>query len=494
MVPSSSRQLLVWSLPTLAFLLSLLWYHRKRGISAQSDPGGTTQDTDSTPKDTKQQAEKQLVDTEQLREIVTSAHGGIKIKTDKPQSPFHLAEEVKAKPECSTQQSPELLTEKDLSETCSGIHTVAAGEADNCEKLCINECDTEKEMNATEYPLSNLDQEIYLQKIPVNLVAKEDPKIILLKDSFCNSLDCPEHLTDQISDTDSLPAQVVEVEEVLETADKLDNSVGINISLQEPSESCSLFPEVCVVAISDSVERTAQTQSRIAGGLDALPLDKVTMEDISIKLQESDIRIQQDYGATDKEFQGSESEVQVLPLNIIVTQSSKFVESVENDIVSIPLISDTKISLSTEDTEETEESESVSSIDSFSVATAVITCKASTETLAVEKHVPADEDVEKSVAWDAAEESASVLLECSLSSMELKESVMRETSSDTDSASGNGGKAESFGAVSEQQTTERDSANHSPVDVMLASPSISSCSDAQSEVLYHTCCCYIPIL
>ena len=504
MVPSSSRQLLVWSLPTVAFLLSLLWYRQKRGVSAQSDPGGTTQDTDSTPEDSKQQAEdlqvsatafllaeKQLVDTEQLCENVTSAHGGIKIKTDRPQSPFHIAEE-ETKPECSPQQSPELLTEKDLSETCSGVYTVAAGEADNCEELGINECDTEKEMNATECPLSNLDQEIYLQKIPVNLVVKEDPKIVLLEGSFCNNLDFPEHLSDQISDTDSLPAQVDE-KEVLETADKLETSVGINISHQEPSESCSLFPEVCVVAISDSVERTAQTQSSIAGGLDGLPLDKVTMEDISIKLQESDSRIQQDYGGTGEEFQGSKSEVQVLPVNIIVTENSKFVESVENDIVSIPLISDTKISLSTEDTEETEESESVSSIDSFSVATAVITCKASAETLAVEKHVPEDEGAEKSAAWDATEGSASVFLECSLSSLELNENVTRETSSDTDSVSGNGGKAESFGAVSEQQTTERDSANHSPVDVMLASPSISSCSDAQSEVLCHTFC-YIPIL
>lgn len=503
MVPSSSRQLLVWSLPPLAFLLSLLWYHRKRGVSAQSDPGGTTQDTDSTPEDTKQQAEdlqvsattfllaeKQFVDTEKLCENVTGGHGGIKIKIDRPQSPFRLAEE-EAKPEYSPQQSPELLTEKDLSETCSGVSTVAAGEADNCEELGVNECDTEKEMNATECPLSSLDQEIYLQKIPVNLVVEEDSKIVLLEGSFCNSVDCPEHLTDQISDTDSLPAQVEE-KEVLETADKLETNVGVNISQQEPSESCSLFPEVCVVAISDSVERTAQTQSSIAGGLDALPLDKVTMEDASNKLQESDIRIQQDYGGTGEEFQGSKSEIQVLPLNIIVTENSKFVESVEND-VSIPLISDTKISLSTEDTEETEGSESVSSIDSFSVATAVITCKTSAEILAVEKHVPEDEGAQKSVAWDAPEGSASVLLECNLSSLELNENVTRETSSDADSVSGNGGKAESFGAVSEQQTTERDSANHSPVDVMLASPSISSCSDVQSEVLCHTCC-YIPIL
>lgn len=492
MVPSSSRQLLVWSLPTLAFLLSLLCYHRKRGVSAQSDPGGTTQDTDSTTEDTKQQAEdfqlsatvsllaeKHLVDTEQLCENVTSAHGGIKVKTDRPESPFRIAEE-ETKPECSPQQSSELLTEKVLSETCSGVYIVAAGEADNREKLVINECDTEKEMNATECPLSNLDQEICLQKIPVNLAVREDPKIVLLESSFCNSPDNPEHLTDQISDTDSLPAQV-EGKDVHETADKLDTSVGINISHQESSEACSLLPEVCVVAVSDSVERTAQKQSCIAGGLDALPLDKVKMEDLSIKLQESDIRIQQDYGGTGEECQGNKSEVQVLPLNIIVTENLKFVESVENDVDSVPLISDTKISLFAEDTEETEDSESVRSIDSFSVATAVITHKASTETLTVEKHVPEDEGAKQSVAWDATEGSASVLLGCNLSSLESNENVMGETSSDTDSVSGSGGKAESFAADSEQQTTERDSANHSPVDVMLVSPSISSCSDAQSE-------------
>ena len=503
MVPSSSRQLLVWSLPTLAFLLSLLWYHRKRGVSAQSDPGGTTQDTDSTPEDTKQQAEdlhvsatasvlaeKHLLDTEHLCENVTSARGGIKVKTDRPESPFRIAEE-ETKPECSPQQSSGLLTEKVLSETCSGVYIVAAGEADNHVKLVINECYTEKEMNATECPLSNLDQEICLQKIPVNLAVREDPKIVLLESSFCNSLDSPEHLTDQISDTDSLPAQV-EGKEVHETADKLDTSIGINISHQESSESCSLLPEVCVVAVSDSVERTAQKQSSIAGGLDALPLDKVKMEDQSVKLQESDIRIQQDYGGTSEECRGSKSEVQVSPLNIIVTESLKFVESVENDD-SVPLISDTKISLSAEDTEETEDSESVRSIDSFSVASAVITHKASTETLAVEKHVPEDEGAKQSVTWDATEGSASVLLECNLSSLELNENVTGETLSDMDSVSGNGGKAESFVAVSEQQTAERDSANHSPVDVMLASPSISSCSDAQSEVLFHTCC-YIIII
>lgn len=41
MAPSHSRQLLVWTLPTIAVLLSYLWY-KKRRIGARSDPGDTT--------------------------------------------------------------------------------------------------------------------------------------------------------------------------------------------------------------------------------------------------------------------------------------------------------------------------------------------------------------------------------------------------------------------------------------------------------------------
>lgn len=41
MAPSHSRQLLVWTLPTIAVLLSYLWYKKKR-IGARSDPGDTT--------------------------------------------------------------------------------------------------------------------------------------------------------------------------------------------------------------------------------------------------------------------------------------------------------------------------------------------------------------------------------------------------------------------------------------------------------------------
>lgn len=43
MAPSHSRQLLVWTFPTIAILLSYLWFKRKR-IGVRSDPGGTSVD------------------------------------------------------------------------------------------------------------------------------------------------------------------------------------------------------------------------------------------------------------------------------------------------------------------------------------------------------------------------------------------------------------------------------------------------------------------
>lgn len=43
MPSSTSRQLLVWSLPTVAFVLTILWYRRRHhGSKRQTDPGGTT--------------------------------------------------------------------------------------------------------------------------------------------------------------------------------------------------------------------------------------------------------------------------------------------------------------------------------------------------------------------------------------------------------------------------------------------------------------------
>lgn len=57
MAPSHSRQLLVWTFPTIAILLSYLWFKRKR-IGVRSDPGGTNVDNNK-----QQQQQQEAVET-----------------------------------------------------------------------------------------------------------------------------------------------------------------------------------------------------------------------------------------------------------------------------------------------------------------------------------------------------------------------------------------------------------------------------------------------
>lgn len=59
MAPISSRQLLVWSLPTIAALLSYLWYKRKR-IGARSDPGDQTSKAEIQSENNKISVEEEL--------------------------------------------------------------------------------------------------------------------------------------------------------------------------------------------------------------------------------------------------------------------------------------------------------------------------------------------------------------------------------------------------------------------------------------------------
>lgn len=499
MVSSFSRQLLVWSVPSVAFLLTLLWYRRKRGASLQSDPGGTTLDTGSTSGDTVQQAEdlqvsittslsaeKHFADKEERCEAITVARGGIKIHTDKPKEPVVKEER---NPETLHQQNSELLLEERvLSKTAPNVCSAVTDEVEDSD---VNKIDTKKgiqEMSVTECPVDKLECS---QKIPVKSAVKEETKIAMLESSVCNGLESPEHSADKISDTNS-PAVQVE-KEVDETANKKLSTSGVtNISSEELSEFCHLGPEVNVLATSEPIERTAEEQNNIEGVLEASQLNIVNSEGISRKLEVSDIRIEQEKGDSNVEFQDSEGEVQVLPLNVDISDDMKFVKSVEKDIDSIQIRSDIKIASTVEDEEEeAEDAESISSVDSFSVATAVTTHKSSSETLTMENHAHEEEGSKKSTTEMTAQESESVPLECTLSSLKLNGDTIGEASSYADGTSRNGAASGTCSVVSKQQRTERDSANHSPADVMLASPSISSCSDAQSEVLFHTCHLYL---
>nr|CAD7202697.1 unnamed protein product [Timema douglasi] len=82
MAPQSSRQLLVWSVPTLAFLLSLLWYRRKKN-SLRSDPGGTVSVASNISSQSRPEEESDLSKEAELiafdAQINKSLHNGVAI-------------------------------------------------------------------------------------------------------------------------------------------------------------------------------------------------------------------------------------------------------------------------------------------------------------------------------------------------------------------------------------------------------------------------------
>nr|CAD7431376.1 unnamed protein product [Timema monikensis] len=82
MAPQSSRQLLVWSVPTLAFLLSLLWYRRKKN-SLRSDPGGTVSVASNISSPSRPEEESDLSKEAELiafdAQINKSLHNGVVI-------------------------------------------------------------------------------------------------------------------------------------------------------------------------------------------------------------------------------------------------------------------------------------------------------------------------------------------------------------------------------------------------------------------------------
>jgi hypothetical protein len=510
MVPSSSRQLFVWSLPTLAFLLTLLWYRRRRRTSSRSDPGGTIQDTGSTLGDQIQQekdlhtsttgslpTEKQLANTEQLCQTVTIAQSGIKLQIDKHKAPIPMLKGEQT-PETSHQHTSELVLMEVMPETarnaCPGFLCEAVNHG--------NEVQTKnhiQDVSTAGCPVDKLDQELCVEKITEKSVMKEERKIPVLEGSASNSLENPQHSIDKISETISSPSQVEE-KEVGETENKnLSASVSTNISPNKSSESSHLLPEVNVLCTSDSLKRTAYKQNTSGGDLEALPLNKVTSEEISRMLPVSDIKLQQNNRDTSVELQNGKSDVQVLSLNLGVPENLKLVDcDEEKDIAGVQLPSGVK--LNSTDEKEDDDDASVSSVDSFSVATTVVTCELSTQSFTMEQldhdHDDDDDDdddesAEMSTAESSTQGSVSVPLECKLSSLESNRNTTGEASSDAGSSiSANETMAGSICVASEQQRTERDSANHSPADVMLASPSISSYSDAQSEVLFHPHCLY----
>ncbi|XP_069672065.1 A-kinase anchor protein 1, mitochondrial [Periplaneta americana] len=490
MAPNSSRQLLVWSLPTLAFLLSLLWYRRKRGASLRSDPGGTPEDTASTSKVLSPQPQDQVSVSpcvsadkacakEQLCEIVAIVHSDIKFKIDKPRTSSPNIGQVDHLP--SQEYTSELVSEDpvqsmEASDLCAAVQKE---EVDEFESYETNKFDTEKEGDTVEkvhVKECRVDKiEVFpLQKIPAESTVERETKISTLEISVCNDLENLEHSTDKISEEHSCNIEGKEGDEI---RIKNLNSL-INISPQELSESSHLLQGVCdFPTVCEPLQRTVETDVE---ELEVSPVTVVSCEEISSEFEVANFRIEEDDRETGVKESCEESSP-ISSLNASISEDLRSVESVAKDIDSVIVACDETSSSAVVEDREVEENSSVSSVESVPVTASVMARKSSTETSTMEKHSHEDDSAKKSSESVTQQESESVSLECKLSTLELESNATGEVSSDVDNASSTGAVAGSFTAASEQQRTERDSANHSPADVMLASPSISSYSDAQSE-------------
>lgn len=474
MAPNSSRQLLVWSLPTLAFLLSLLWYRRKRGASIRSDPGGTPEDTASTSKALSPQSQDQVsvsscvpadkaCPKEQLCEVVDIVHSDIKLKIDKHRTLSPTVEETESAP--SREHTSEPVSEgpvqfSEASAVCATvekeankfegpetIHLVTEEEGEVVEKVQVKECRVDK---IDEFPM---------QKIPAESIVEEETKIT----SVCDQLENLEHSTDKISEEHSCNI------EGDETRNK-NLSSPANISPQELSESCNSLPEVCdIPTVCQPLQRTVETD--VVEELGISPVNVINCEEMPSEFQVANARIQEDSKGAG--VRNCEESSPISSLNANISEEFRSVESVSKDIDKVIVACDVTESSAFEDRE----------VEDNSVEdTTAMARKSSTETSTMEKHSHEDDGVKKSSESATLQERESVSLECKLSTLELEDNAAEDVSSDADNASSNGATAGSFTtATSEQQRTERDSANHSPADVMLASPSISSYSDAQSE-------------
>ncbi|KAJ9574991.1 hypothetical protein L9F63_007819, partial [Diploptera punctata] len=228
-------------------------------------------------------------------------------------------------------------------------------------------------------------------------------------------------------------------------------------------ESCKLEEKAESIVSENIVEETSATSSNIVDLVEILPqVIEIDLPSVSNKLSCEEIS---------KELQTSieVSQVTLTPKSNQTPEKS-FTDNTEELKSS---------SLPSEHKEITEEIVSSSSIDSFSEKMARIT---NNESPSMEKHSQEDENIKKPVVEESLQHNAeSVSLECKLSSLELSANVTGEACPDVGDISTSREVVGNYAAASEHHGTERDSANHSPADVMLASPSISSYSDEGSS-------------
>ena len=464
MAPRSSRQVLIWSLPTLAFLLSLLWYRRKRAASLRSDPGGTSQNTDSSVKapvcNTDKPASIPQTDSESV--VASTASG----------EPFsEISSEAKVEP---VLEVAELIC---ISSVNTSTTDAYIDKQVNEDKSLYAPLELGPEVIATvksEEPGNHINRSYCVTEETAAPVTVEElsftvqsaAPVTVEQSSFTVQPTVPITAEDS-----SFTVELTEPVTVVESSSTVLSSVPI---IEEESSFTVQSTEPVTVELSLSTVQSTVPITAEESSFTVQSTEPVTVEESSFTVQSTELsnRFESEgivqgtaaeFTACDSSSEESSeelvSQVSLIPMNQppeeLNIDSLTELSTDHNSGISQEHHSENKIESSEKNILEEVSS---TNLESLSVVMAHIS---SEEAPSVDTHNNNELTLENT------------MLECKVPSLQCDDSMSSEAAADVHGVSTDGDMA----AAAVHQGNERDSANHSPADVMLASPSISSYSD-----------------
>ncbi|XP_063226136.1 A-kinase anchor protein 1, mitochondrial-like isoform X2 [Bacillus rossius redtenbacheri] len=427
MAPKPSYQLLIWSVPTVALLLTCLWYRRKRS-SLRNDPGGTasvdlaallSKRRDHGREPAAAQGESQCESTQQVETTATEIIEHKEIGSTKDQCKKSESDSV------SSIQRRDLYTSQ-------------------------NKLDIKNKSLLLENSLESHHIVSYLGSEPLILKTKE---------------------VDKLSESSKVSGGQEEItEETLCKGKSEENSQNKEIiECKEKSD------ETCKAETEDTESKVETTDCGARRSEEVVSINNITVlsEELSEDISDKSIDI-----LTNQQVQESNSVTKPCSGTVFISDSLSPEQPAEEACVFSSDECGVTSGLEPESLQRDLECTAVQS--------------SLCESCSVSDIVPAKQRFEDSGAVTSAESavSASGSVEeagCSSGSVAGRTVMARKSSTDlamerpADSDGAAQHRESKLSASEHSVQAERDSANHSPADVMLGSPAISNYSDANSE-------------
>lgn len=437
MAPSHSRQLLVWTLPTIVGLLSYLWFRRKR-LGVRSDPGGTSGKVTGIEKQSSEESKSKVDESveEEVKGSVNSSEkkfsrslSGVETEPIDIIIPRELRS-VKSNPVHISDEELDQHIEKIKSMKSTG--SCAYGLNKSSEKL-------EEYPEKAKFSIGNKEIESNNNQLE-NLKNRSDNhlEMAVKGDRISNG---GSHKKNSGSSNTSTPKDKAEVAEVNDA-----------VNLGKTNEEIKQITEV-EKAKESEVKNESQKQTQ--------GITKVEQEKLHSELDKTnDVVNAESNSNTPKSRRDKESNLEVL-------KSQK-----TSNLKSIAL---EKSSLKQKDVEKFQV-QKITKVNGEKSSRH----RSGAEMLLKEKTSRSDKTLRSNTEKNGKVEGKktqrnkkgkNVQVQLTNLKIDSKEFKPKESSS------------VALEPEVHRQSNERDSANHSPVDVMLASPSLSSISDNQSEVI-----------